>query len=135
MSFAKWDASYAVGNKELDKHHQQLFDLVDRLHQSTIAGMSSLDLEGAFDFLVFYSQFHFIFEEKVMAAAQYHGLDHHRQLHQNFSKTIFGFKRKLLENREASALMILEFLKEWVTNHILIEDKKYAEFIASQKNK
>jgi hemerythrin len=73
-----------------------------------------------------YTKFHFNSEEKLMADSQYIGLVGQKAEHAAFIKKSNEFHENIASGKLAISIDVLNFLKEWWTNHILITDMKYS---------
>jgi hemerythrin len=120
-----WDNSFETGIAEVDAQHQRLVAIINELVDAI--GRAPADaLKGIVTQLKDYAQYHFQTEEKIMEAAGYDGLADHRDEHAQFVDQILLFDLDVILASEGLAWDMLHFLKGWLTNHILIVDKKFA---------
>lgn len=49
-------------------------------------------------------------------------------MHKNFIERVTTFKKQMEDGRVILSIDVLNFLSDWLTNHIMIEDKKYGTF-------
>lgn len=76
---------------------------------------------------------HFYLEELLLIESEYPESNSHSQLHQNFSNFIESrFPELNLGNKEVIQEVIL-YLKNWIFDHIKIEDRMYADYISNTK--
>lgn len=75
--------------------------------------------------LVKYTRDHFTAEEALMAAAGYTGLAQHRLKHRELMKQVGDFVARFERGESNLNLPLLNFLRDWLTNHIQQEDKLY----------
>lgn len=121
-----------VGIKEIDQDNDRLFQIINRLN---------LDLEKSpysreqcvklFRELLTFGIEHFDLEEKMFQGAEYCPVEkeRHRIEHRNFIRTVM----KLLAEPELHPMKeVLSFLNEWLNEHILKTDKKFAQAYLSQ---
>ena len=120
-----WDSSFETGIAEIDTQHQQLVQLINELADG-VGHVSKADLANCVLRLKEYAQFHFKAEETIMAAAGYADLEEHRGEHAAFIDQILLFDLDVILATEGLAWDMLHFLREWLTNHILISDKKFS---------
>ena len=81
------------------------------------------------DELLSYAAFHFEFEERLMAHADYPQLEAHRREHQGFVNWINEYRDEYVKfGKRALGEPVLAFLKDWLSHHILEEDRHYCEF-------
>lgn len=152
MAFIEWDDTYSVNFAQIDQQHQRLFDMINQLHvattrqraQGTVTGdgqeqetIASVVRELAtmadvLDELLSYVYYHFSAEENLMLARSYPDYAVHKSAHTRFSERVQTFKQDFDEGGAVSSGEIVEFLKDWLTNHILIVDKKLGRFLSEK---
>lgn len=126
----EWDEKLSVGIDVVDDQHQELFrigrDLVDVL-ENVSEGLDQYDeIVRLLKELHSYAQFHFSEEEKLMEEADFIGLAAHRFQHKIFVKKIEEIELDNLdEDQKNHALDLLDFLANWITNHIMKVDREY----------
>lgn len=129
MTFMQWDDAFAVGLPEIDKQHQWLIHTTNLLHDELARSAPDRAFIGeVLDGLMDYTVNHFILEEELFQRCSYPGGDAHKRLHDKFSATLMG----VLQDFEAGADIasgMLELMKNWLVQHILIADKAYAPFV------
>jgi hemerythrin-like metal-binding protein len=124
------DEIFSVGMRKMDEQHKQLVDLINALD----AKKDSADREFVqkiLNTLVLYTKKHFVEEEKLLKKIHFPTSDSHIKQHQRFiqnvNECVVGFDKdhgnqKILDD-------ILNFLTDWLTHHILVEDKSYGEYL------
>ena len=126
MPFFQWRESMSVGVALIDSDHQALIQLINRLHDHLETEQAPEVLDQTFDRLVAYIDYHFAREEKVMEACGYPSLDEHREEHLSFTRQIRYVRDRYVKGGgEEIGQDLLEFLKNWLTHHILIQDMDY----------
>jgi hemerythrin len=88
MPLFKWDSTYSVKVKRFDADHQQLFKILNELHDGMIAGRGQEVLQTVLNELLQYTEKHFASEEAVMKAAGYPQLQAHIDEHRNFTDKV-----------------------------------------------
>jgi hemerythrin-like metal-binding protein len=126
MALVTWDQSYSVKVASCDSEHQQLFALINQLHDAMKSGQGKTVLAGVVRELEKYTQTHFLAEEALMQRTQYSGLNEQRLLHQKFVSKVKEFRENLEKGVTSDSVNVLMFLKDWLANHILKTDKMYA---------
>lgn len=126
MAFYEWQESFSVGEKEMDEQHKKLINLINHLHDAMKAGKASKEIGLIVNEMIDYTKFHFGAEEKLMAAKNYIGLGSQKAEHAAFIKKSQEFQNEINSGKLAVSMDVLSFLKEWLTNHILITDMKYS---------
>ena len=139
MSFQfTWTQDLSVGNDDLDKEHQRLLAQVNVLIDAIVSGRGPVVVEPAVEFLSTYVDEHFSNEEKYMRENEYPDLETHIAIHHLFKEQYTELKKKI-ELRGPSEDLLLDIenkLARWWIEHIGVQDKKYAVFIAlRERNK
>lgn len=131
MGVISWDESYSVGVKELDEQHKQLFKTLDDLFESMDTAMDPQTVSDVLTILREYALVHFETEERYMSECGYPDLEDHKWAHEQFRKKVHDLCSDGAARPEQVLTDILNFLYEWLTNHILSCDKKYAPLVGS----
>ena len=125
MSLFSWSDKYSVGNAEIDSQHKKLFDILNRLFDICI-GKNQVDTgESVIDELESYTDYHFKFEEQHMRDIGYKDIDNHMAGHNFFTHEIMFAKRRNAQDRANTDNKLIEFLSNWLIQHVTEEDKKY----------
>lgn len=116
---------------DIDNQHKELVYILQQMNDLQKADLKRrmTFLPSIIEKLFYYSQYHFSYEEQLMSSYNYPETLAHRGLHHDFILRIQDFVREYKLNKESLSDEIVQFLHEWVTNHILVEDKKYKQFL------
>lgn len=130
MSFMEWSERYSVGVAVFDDEHKKLVAILNELHDCVSAGIDKLALQRISDKLVDHTLMHFRHEETYFDDWGYPDADKHIAVHAKLRQQVFDYRKQILEkdSREL-ALELLEFLKTWLNQHILVDDRKYGMFL------
>lgn len=128
-NYVEWDEEFETGISEFDKHHKRLFSLINSLYRAIRKNRTQEDLQTILEELVNYTKYHFDAEEKAFKQFNYPEYDAHRRIHENLKKQVTDFLNDLKAGNTAISFNLLEFLKDWLFEHIKIEDKKYKKFL------
>ncbi len=120
-----WDDRYSVGMNEIDAQHQALFETINRLWSAIVGKGSREQILVLIDELERYTVAHFSDEEKFMESTAYPDLAAHRPLHETFVQRIAAERQGVSAGKSIS-LDLLHFLKDWLVQHIQVEDQRYA---------
>ena len=129
MAFMQWDETYEVKVGIMDEQHQRLFELINQFNDAirekkTKQGLSEL-LKGLADYTVY----HFHSEEHMMKLKRYPNYETHKSAHESFITKVAEFQERVDQGRLLIPIEVANFLKEWLTNHILVTDKRLAAFL------
>jgi len=131
MTFVEWNKSFSVGVKMIDAQHKKLFALINDVHSASIGkeikGDTTLDI--IIHELMAYVDFHFKTEEKYFHEFGYEKTKEHEKQHKFYEDKIRDFYKRYLEGDAEIELMreIIIFIRDWILNHIKINDKEYTK--------
>ncbi len=135
MALMEWSESFGVGHTTLDSDHRILIDLLNQLHDALDTGQSRQVVGSVINVLYEYTEHHFRREEAMLREAGYPTLDAHLALHRALEDRVRDIRdRWAAGNRAALGDEVLEFLKKWLTEHILGADKSYRPWIEGEAN-
>lgn len=121
----QWNEKYATQVAAIDSQHQKLFAILNELYSVIKDHGSQDELARIASKLEDYTRYHFTFEEKYLEMFKFPKLKEHRQHHQTFIDKIASFKKAVDENTLDTPLKMLDFLIDWLVDHILIKDQRY----------
>jgi len=128
--FMPWLDEYKLGIRMVDDDHQNLFNTANHLYRSVKNHEGHETIKATFDMLTKYVHEHFEREEQLMEELKYSGLESHRALHANFIRAFFSTKQSYVVAPNMFDFDgFLDFLKKWLVNHVLVEDRKYVDLI------
>lgn len=131
MTLINWNDSLSVYNSEIDEQHKVLIDALNSIYQ--VVESSSKDpqvLEKVINTLIDYTHFHFETEESKMEQFVFQELAIHKRQHEFFKKKILEIKEKFDNGEVYLKLELLFYLKDWLTNHIMRDDKRLGDFLS-----
>ncbi len=134
----EWKEKYSVGIEKFDNQHKKLLNIGQELvyaMENTSAGIDQYDkIVSLLQEMQDYTVYHFEFEEEVMEKYDYINLDSHRFQHKMFVKKLndIDLEEFDLDQKELT-MELLDFIANWIQNHILEEDQKYSPFLKEKK--
>ncbi len=131
MALIKDFNKYKLGIELVDKHHKNLIDIVNDLFDALTRGAKTEVIEYFISRLKVYSLAHFKSEEEFMMKHRYPDLLSHKIIHKKFIDKVDEFSVKI--GKESIGKELITFLVTWLIDHILKEDKKYADFILKKE--
>jgi hemerythrin len=130
---ACWQQEYNTGNSQVDRQHQQLFEIVNALHDAVVTKKNVYTIQELLEALANHTIEHFQTEEALMMAVDYPEYDRHKQTHDCLLSKVDRLLLKFRDgNTEAVTTEITQFLTEWLAHHIKGEDKKMIQFFQNQ---
>ncbi|MDD2308298.1 MAG: bacteriohemerythrin [Desulfuromonadaceae bacterium] len=121
----EWNASYATGVSKYDEQHKILFtminDLADAMQQKKSKDAVGRVLNG----LAEYTINHFADEERSFAQTHYPEETQHKALHKKLLDQVSELIGKFNAGEPLIAQDVINFLQDWLINHIQGVDKRY----------
>jgi hemerythrin len=134
MPFMEWNPSFSVGVDELDSDHKILIALLNDLYDAVEEGKGLEAVEQTLDGLVVYVSNHFRYEEGLFLHAQYPDYASHKKTHDRLAAEVMDIQTKFKAGPDKTfPHEVLEFLKEWLCQHILVSDKKFGAFLSASE--
>lgn len=120
-----WDDEYRFGLPEIDKQHEFLFGLMNRIWSAMNRQADQQEVLALVGELETYTVTHFSDEERYMRETHYPRFDDHKKAHDAFVVRLAKEKQAILGGHPLSDAM-MTFLKDWLISHILVLDRDYA---------
>ncbi len=121
-----WKEKYNVGDQEINRQHKYLFQLGNEIQEAHINDAGRYVMK-----LIRYSKDHFAHEEDHMETIGYPNLEQHKKLHDELVAKLSEISANFIKDDDEFA-KFKSFLFQWLTDHILYEDKKYFDFANHQ---
>jgi hemerythrin len=130
MPLITWQDGYSVGVPQIDDDHKLLVSLINQLDDAIRGGQGHDVVGSVLTVLEEYTHGHFGREELLMAKAGYSDLPAHHREHEKLTAQVRDIAGRYHRgDRAALDGAVLEFLKTWLTGHILGVDMKYAPYL------
>jgi len=126
----QWKESYRLGIEEIDNQHKKLFEIANRAYELLKNEM----LVDKYDHIVSiieelrdYAKYHFQYEEDYMEKINYRKRLSHKVINNDFVEKMNEINLDQVdENQDQYLMNILDFVVQWIEQHILGTDKLYA---------
>ena len=128
MPLMEWSESLSVNVIEIDKQHQHLIGVVNELHDAMGKRKGKEVLGKTFNGLIGYAEDHFITEEKYFEKFGYPDADSHKNEHTKFVEKLAEFKVRFDGDEQSLTIDLMDFLVDWLHNHLQIFDMEYRPF-------
>lgn len=132
MGLIRWEDRYSVKISKFDQQHQQLVGLINQLYEAMKVGKGQIELGKILEELVDYTRKHFASEEALMLKHAYPQYAEHKASHDRLTQQVIEFKNQYHAGKIGLSVQMMNFLKEWLVNHILDEDKAYSTFFEAK---
>ena len=124
--FVSWKPRYSVHIDAIDRQHQTLVALIRQLQEAMWEARGRAFQNTLVDQLAAYTREHFLFEEDMLSKLGYEALAEHVEQHRTLTSQVCELQQKLHDNVAISNASLMLFLRNWLTDHIMRHDQKYA---------
>lgn len=122
---------FRTGIESIDKEHAKLFEIANKAYETLMDDF----IPDKYDYIVEilnelkdYAYTHFKHEEEYMMSINYRKLFSQKAMHNEFIQKISEYDLSDLDENQKDAIVgILNFLNDWLVEHILKSDKLIGE--------
>jgi hemerythrin-like metal-binding protein len=130
MNLIEWNDTYELGVKVIDEHHRKLIELLNCSYDILLCSGDKAGMKTILKELADYTNYHFDFEERLMAEVGYRGLGPHALKHNSFREQVSALMQDHLSRSPNVNTDIVLFLCDWLKKHILKEDRKFTIYLS-----
>ncbi len=133
-NLVEWDDRYSVGVKVIDEQHQSLVKIANELFKGCTQGEEEAKayFGTAIKQAVDYVRYHFATEEKLLMEAGYPDFPAHKKKHETFVRTVIEEVKAFQEGRKFVPNHFARYLRDWILEHIAVEDRLYRDHLAAR---
>lgn len=132
MILIEWNNNLSVKVLEIDAQHKQLVQMINDLHAAMKLGQGRDIVGKIIADMISYADKHFKMEEHYFDKFSYPDAAMHKQEHKLFSQRVKEFKRQYDTNSTSLSVEVIDYLSNWLVNHIKKTDKAYSDFFNSK---
>lgn len=132
MALMTFDKRLEVGHPKIDQQHRTLVEAYNALHNAMKQGKGKEEVVRTLKFLTDYTVQHFAMEEGLMASNGYPQAPRHKELHKDLVTQASDLLKKVESGQAMVSIQVMSFLEGWLTEHIMGEDFRLAEFLRSK---
>lgn len=121
-----WSEKLVLNVSEMDDQHKVLVENMDSFFRY-LDDQNMNGAKAAFKKLAESTVFHFKCEEQFLASIAYPNLAAHKKIHQDLVDKVVGFGEDL-ERGQLDKYQVADFLKNWLSLHIMGQDQHYSRF-------
>lgn len=125
MPLLSWKPEYSVNKEELDRHHQEMFDILNSVYDNLMDSREPGLLLPSIDKLSAISKHHIAVEEQCLREMHVPDIDYHIAKHREFTESIDTIRHDYDDNYLEASKELIILLGEWLFNHVLKDDRKY----------
>jgi len=130
----QWTEQYSVGVSQLDEQHKKLFvaingliDVINSSNENISREEREKRLNEVISSLLEYKKNHFETEEKYFKEFNFEGAKNHIAKHQEFSEKLLQIKEESRDDIFAFSFTLVDFLEDWLIEHLMTLDQEYRE--------
>lgn len=121
-----WNEKLDIGLDEINRQHQALLHLINELYHLLKHNYGLSSIKRVVQGLIDYTANHFKYEEVLFEQIDYAQTREHIDKHTELVSQVLDFQKRV-ERGEEVGDELMTFLKNWLSNHIMREDKAYAD--------
>ena len=122
--YIKFSSDFHTGVADMDKEHQQLVDLINRMYNIFQRKGEAAEILKVLDDLLYYGQVHFDDEEVYMEKNGAVDLQSHKQAHKELIRQAKDIRDNLQSGQVGVGMETFKFLQSWLMGHIAGVDIK-----------
>ncbi len=123
----EWEDKYSVGISMIDEEHKKLIGILNKAIFAKKHNDNPEEIKEVLSEMTNYAPAHFKTEETYMIKFNYTDYIYHKIEHLDFSQQTIAYCDRVADGASQIANELLEYLKEWLINHIQGTDKKYVD--------
>lgn len=126
----QWQAEYSVGVKEIDLQHQHFIETLNAIYEELINADGKIDikkLDNLYNGLMEYATIHFSTEEKYFQLVNYENSEEHITEHRKLTTKLHELLLDEKKYEPEQGFAIIDFLEDWLVNHLATQDNKYKD--------
>ncbi len=123
----KWNNKYSVGISIIDEQHKKLLGFLNKTIDAKGHSDNKEELKKLLEEITEYSLEHFETEEAYMIKFDYPGCRYYSQEYYNFFAKVITYFDKEVNGDYHISNELIEYLKQWLVNHIQASDRQYID--------
>ncbi|WP_027183280.1 bacteriohemerythrin [Desulfovibrio inopinatus] len=131
MAILEWSESLSVNIHIMDEQHHQLLRMVNTLYDAMQNQTNTDPVHSILEQMHQYAITHFGTEEAFMEQHTYPEILPHKEEHQKFIDKISQIRLHEQTETAANSIDLINFLSNWLVDHIHGTDKKLGAYLAS----
>ena len=137
QAFVTWEDRFSIGVDIVDEQHRGLFNLTNDLYDAywEDGGVAAEYFKEVLQKAVSYVLEHFNNEENIMKKTNDPNYEAHQAEHGLFVKNVMKEAASLGGGDDEAPELFVNFLRDWISNHVTVTDIKIGQHIAALKAK
>lgn len=132
--FFEWRNELDIGVEAMNNEHKKLIELMNVIFEKAQANKPRDEVRDAIATLENAAREHFAEEERYLESIGYPGLKQHKEIHKKLLERFAVHVREFNQSEGPLSRQFFDFMKLWLSSHIMGIDKHYGEFSTAKKN-
>lgn len=132
MAIINWSDNLSCYHRGIDHEHKILVDMVNKMHEAMKQGAGKEAMGTILHELVEYTKTHFSNEEGLMTKYGYHAHSSHHMEHEKLTTKVMQIREDYNNDKISITIEMMNFLKDWLKNHIMKVDKAFGNFLKAK---
>lgn len=124
----QWKKEFELGIKIIDNQHKHFLEALNALYVALDAADAKTLVNETLNFLTLYVNIHFKTEEDYFKEFGYPDAPAHIVAHKSFKVKLDELSKRANAEGSDILLELVAAMEDWLVQHILIVDRKYAGF-------
>lgn len=131
MAYFEWTIDFAVGHRQIDDEHKQLFVLAEAVAAPLLSNAGHQSIEAPLQALIDFARTHFAFEEELMRISAYPDAESHTRFHDSLLKELETYCARVHTRSNTNPAGLIAYLWNWLVRHIRSADRELGEWLLS----
>lgn len=123
----QWSDKLRLGIAEIDEQHNKFIEMMNSMYDAVYGLKSTDELGQIIRQLSAYAEYHFATEEKYFEKFKYEFTEEHKQQHHDLKLKVAAYKDRYEKEGKKLSSEIMEFMEDWLVNHLEHHDRKYVQ--------
>ena len=129
MAIFLWSDRFKINVKVLDDQHRQLIRVINELHDAMQSGRGRDVIGTTLTKLINYTMTHFSTEEEILLRNRFPMYAEHKRQHDLLTGKVVKYKKEYDAGATTTSVEILNFMIQWLTDHLLKTDHQYSAYL------
>ncbi|NLT50189.1 MAG: hemerythrin family protein [Ignavibacteria bacterium] len=128
MNLIEWSDKENINIAEVDEQHEKFVSVANKLYKN-LGSEKRWKTEMLLKELTELTKLHFLTEEKLMKENNYEGFFSHKLEHDRFLNKLVSFTNNFEQGEEEVTMKFLQSVKNWLINHLELNDRKIGVYL------
>ena len=129
--YLEWSDKLNVGIEQIDEQHRELVDILNEMYESVYDNHELSVVCELGERLIQCAILHFEAEDKLLLRHNYPVYQEHCIKHAELTREIQALIDGLRQGETSATMTVMHFLRDWLSVHIIHEDKKVGAYLSA----